>query len=61
MKVVYIEALLMDDGELIHFGKTLGRIGQRQRQLVESGATKLTKGGKDIVRIRTADEPDAAA
>jgi len=49
MKIVYLEAVLMDNGELIHFGKSLGYVGKRQLELLESDATKLTKGGEPVV------------
>lgn len=52
MELVYIEALLMDNDELIHNGKTLGFISKKQRKLVDSkGACKLTKGKEPIVAI----------
>jgi len=52
MKVVYIEAVLMDNNELIHFGKSLGFINKDQRKLVENGACKTTKGGETVVAIK---------
>lgn len=52
MKVVYIEAVLMDNKELIHFGKSLGFVSARQVELVESGACKLTKGKEPVVAIK---------
>lgn len=41
----------MDNGELIHFGKSLGFANKRQRELIESGACKLTKGGEKVAAI----------
>lgn len=51
MKVVLIEAVLMDNDELIHFGKSLGFIGKKQRELIDAGdgACKLARGGEVIV------------
>ena len=42
--IVYVEAALMENGEVLHYGKSLGFINDKQKDLVESGATKLTKG-----------------
>lgn len=53
MKIVYIEAVLMDNNELIHFGKSLGTISKEQRELVENEATKLTKGNEIVVAIKS--------
>jgi hypothetical protein len=51
-KIVYVEAVLMENGELIHYGQSLGFINARQKKLVESdGAAKLAKGGETIVAI----------
>lgn len=56
MKIVYVEALLMDNGELLHMGKSLGYVSARQDELVENGACKMTKGSEPIVNIgRNAD------
>lgn len=49
--VVYLEAVLMANGEVIHYGKTLGWANDRQMDLVKRGATKLTKDGEDIVAV----------
>lgn len=51
IKIVYIEAALMSNNELIHFGKSLGYISKEQRKLVDSGANKLTRGNEDVVAI----------
>lgn len=56
MKIVYLEAVLMDNDELIHFGKSLGFVSERQRELVESGACKMTKGSEPIVSIKSRQE-----
>lgn len=56
IKVVYLEAVLMDNDELVHFGKSLGFVSKRQRELVENGACKLTKGNEPIVSIRSRQE-----
>ncbi len=51
MEVVYIEAVLMDNDELIHFGKSLGFINKKQRDLIKKGANKITKGKEVVVAI----------
>lgn len=51
IKIVYIEAALMPNNELIHFGKSLGYINEKQRKLVDSGANKLTRGKEVVVAI----------
>lgn len=51
IKIVYVEAALMPNNELIHFGKSLGYISSEQRKLVDSGANKLTRGKEDVVAI----------
>jgi hypothetical protein len=51
MHVVYIEAVLMDNGELLHFGKSLGYVSKRQHEMVDSGACKLTRGKEPVVAI----------
>ncbi len=61
MEVVYIEAVLMDNGELLHYGRSLGFIGKRQQELVDNQATKITKGKEKIVAIKSSDEPDRTA
>ncbi len=43
MEIVHIEAVLMENNELIHMGNSLRFIGTRQRKLVDSGAGKLSK------------------
>lgn len=51
--VVMLEAVLMGNGEVIHFGKSLGFAGKKQMELVESGATKIARGNEPVVAIRT--------
>lgn len=61
MKLIYIEAILMDNNELIHMGKSLGSVSERQRELVESnGGGKMSKGGVTIVEIKRKNEDNAA-
>ena len=57
IKVVYIEAVLMPNGEVIHFGKSLGFLSDRQIKLVSSGAGKMTKGGEMIVALGKNNNP----
>jgi len=62
MKIVYVEAVLMDNNELIHMGKTLGFIGKKQRELIDtedSGACKLTKPSQPIVAINQGNDATA--
>lgn len=51
IKVVYVEAVLMPNLELIHYGKSLGFISKEQQKLVEAKATKLTKGGEPVIAL----------
>lgn len=61
MEIVYIEAVLMDNDELIHLGKSLGFIGKRQRELVDSkGAGKLSKSGTTVVEIKLKGKDNCA-
>lgn len=50
-KIVYIEAILMANGELIHYGKSLGYISDKQIEIIESGAEKLTRGSESVVAL----------
>lgn len=50
-KIVLVEGALMENGEVIHFGKTLGFINDKQRDLVEAGASKLARGGEPVVAL----------
>ena len=50
-KTVYVEAVLMANGEVIHYGKTLGFISKEQENLVESGKAKLTKSNEVVVAV----------
>lgn len=50
--VVQLEAVLMENGEVIHYGKSLGFINKKQRELVESGATKLARGGEVMIALK---------
>jgi len=50
-KIVYLEAVLMANGEVLHYGESLGFINERQLNLVESGATKLTKGSEVVIAV----------
>lgn len=45
----------MDNNELIHFGKSLGFITDRQRDLLEAHATKTTRGNEVVVCIKGSD------
>ena len=48
---VMLEAALMENGEVIHYGKTLGYIGKKQRELIESRATKLSRPNVVVVAL----------
>lgn len=49
--VVYVEAVAMANGEIIHYGKTIGFMNERQVSMLEAGATKLTKGSEPVVAV----------
>lgn len=50
-KVVFVEAVLMDNREVISMGQTLGFVNKRQQELVENGACKIAKGGEAIIHL----------
>ena len=52
IKIVYLEAALLPNGELLHFGQSLGYVDKQQLKLVENGAAKLTRGQEMIVAIK---------
>ena len=49
--VVLLEAVLMENGEVIHYGKTIGWANKRQIDLVEKSTTKIARGGEPIIAI----------
>jgi hypothetical protein len=49
--VVSLEAVLMANGEVLHYGKSLGFVSEKEMDLVESGATKLARGGEIMVAL----------
>lgn len=51
MKVVYVEAMLMDNGEVISYGTPLGYVSKRQKEMAESGACKLTRGNEPVIAL----------
>lgn len=57
IKIVYVEAALMPNGEVIHLGKTLGYVSKRQAEMVESGACKLTRGSEPVVALGKDNNP----
>lgn len=50
-KVCLIEGVLMPNKEFIHYGKSLGFINEKQSNLVENEATKLTRGNEVIIAL----------
>lgn len=46
--IVYLEAALMPNNEVLHLGKSLGYISDRQRELVTFGVNKTVKNAKVI-------------
>lgn len=50
-KVVLLEAVAMANGEIIHYGKSLGFMNQKQIELLESGATKMSRGSEPVVAV----------
>jgi len=61
IKVVHIEAVLMNNGEVIHFGKSLGFVSFDQMDLVKKGATKLSRGGEIVVALKDLQDPQRTA
>lgn len=59
-KIVLLEACLMPNGEVIHYGKSLGWVGKRQLELIESGAHKIARGGEPIVAVKTGGKENVA-
>jgi len=51
IKIVLIEAVLMSNGELIHYGRSLGFIGKKQSERVQANATKIARGREMIVAL----------
>jgi len=49
--VVLLEAVLMENGEVLHYGKSLGFVNKEQSDLVEKGATKRSRGNEIVVAI----------
>jgi hypothetical protein len=50
-KIVYLEGVLMENNEIIHFGKSLGFINKRQLEMLENGSNKITKGKEPVVAV----------
>lgn len=59
--MVYVEAVVMPNDEVISFGKSLGFISKAQRDLIESGAYKQAKNGDIVIALRSKEDPDARA
>ena len=57
IKIVYVEAVLMPNNEVLHMGKSLGYVSDRQHELVESGACKLTRGKEPVVNLGKSANP----
>lgn len=49
--VVLVEAVLMANGEVIHYGKTLGFANKKQVNLLESGANKIARGKEPVIAL----------
>lgn len=49
--VVLLEGVLMENREFIHFGKSMGFINERQRDLIESGACKTARGSEPMIAL----------
>lgn len=49
---VLLSAAVMANGEVLHYGKSLGMLSKREMDLLESGACKTAKGGEPIVGIK---------
>lgn len=57
IKIVYIEAALMPNGEVLSWGKSLGHVSNRQMELVKSGACKMTRGSEPIIALGKNNKP----
>ena len=49
--IVMVEGALMGNGEVIHYGKSLGFISKKQRDLIESRASKIARGTEPVVAL----------
>ena len=49
--IVLVEGVLLENGEVIHYGKSLGFINKKQKKLVEAGATKYPRGNEPVVAV----------
>lgn len=50
-EIVYLQAVLMPNGEVIHFGKTLGFLNEREWKRIREGNAKLTSAGNVVVEL----------
>ena len=49
--VVLIEGVIMANGELIHYGRSLGFVNEKQLELLETGANKTARGHEPIIAL----------
>jgi hypothetical protein len=49
--IVYVEAVLMPNREVIHYGKSLGLVNKRQLEMVAQDVCGHTKGEEKIIVI----------
>jgi len=50
-KCIYIEAVVMENGEVLHYGKSLGFICDKQMELIKAGATKIVRGNEIVIAL----------
>lgn len=49
--IVLVECAIMANGEVLHFGKTIGWASPKQLDLLDSGAYKMARGKEPIVSL----------
>lgn len=52
IKIVYVEAVLMPNNEVLHLGKSLGYISNEQRRLVNAGVNKTSEDNIEVVELK---------
>ena len=50
-KMVMLEAALMPNGEVMHYGQSLGFINAEQKRLIKSGAHKQSRGRECVIAL----------
>jgi len=55
MRKVYVEAILMPNREVIHYGRTLGFVSEREHELAELDACEFSKEPTPVIRMSWGD------